>query len=297
MYFVWWRRIVLVLGIAVFVLLGRSAQAMEVRPPILEVSARAGESTGGVFLLKNTELVEKTYVFRIQGFVPQGDQGQQVFLPPTDTQGLPSWLYLRTPRVTLAPGATVAVPFLFRPPQGVGAGGYQAVIFVEPVNPRQMEGVVLGRRIGVLVFATVEGDVRRSLLISSFQRVSPRWSASFSPRFEAVLRNGGEAHEVPSGRVMIKNVFGQIKESFSLQSAERVARILPRSERRFFLASTRRHAWIDGWGVGWYRAELLLDEPFIARADAGWFFVLPWKSAGVLGGIIFLGIFIRKRRR
>lgn len=270
---------------------------MEVRPPLLEVRARAGEATGGVFLLKNTELVEQTYVFRIQGFVPQGDQGQQVFLPPTDTQGLPSWLYLRTPRVTLAPGATVSVPFLFRPPQGVEAGGYQAVIFVEPVNSGQMDGVVLGRRIGVLVFATVEGDVLRSLSISSFQRKSPKWSASFFPRFEAVLRNGGEAHEVPDGRVIVKNIFGQVKESLPLQTTERAARILPRSERRFFLTPSSQDAWIDGWGVGWYRAELLLDEPFTGRADAGWFFVIPWKSAGVLGGSIFLIIFIRKRRR
>ncbi|MBP6944914.1 hypothetical protein KBD61_02485 [Patescibacteria group bacterium] len=270
-------------------------KAMEVKPPILEVRAAGGETAGAVFFLKNTEMVEQTYGFSIQGFVAQGDQGQQTFLSPADTEGLPSWLYLKSPRMTLAPGATVSVPLLLRPPVGTEAGGYQAVVFVSRVDPGQVEGVVLGSRVGVLVFATVEGDVQRSVSIASFQRVSSRLGWWFSPRFEVVLRNEGQAHEIPNGNVRIKNIFGQTKERVSLQTTERVGRILPRSERRFEVEPVKKDGWIEGWGLGIYRAEFFLDEPFTARADGGWFFVIPWKTLTVLGvGIMF--VWWRRRR-
>lgn len=280
-----------------WVLLGGvgAAMAVEVKPPLLELRAVAGESAATVFLLKNTEAVEQTYAFSLQGFVAQGDKGQQTFLPPANTEGLPSWLYLNAPRVTLAPGATASIPLLFRPPVGTEAGGYQAVVFISLVGSGQAEGVVLGSRVGVLVFATVEGDVRRAVSIASFQRVSANVSLQFSPRFEIVLRNEGQAHEVPSGRVVIKNLFGQTKESVSLQTMERTGRILPRSERRFEVKLVKKDEWIEGWGSGIYRAEFLLDEPFTAQADGGWFFVIPWKILGVL--VVGMVFFVGKRMR
>lgn len=271
-------------------------QAIEVRPPLLELRAMAGDVVGTVFILKNTETVEQTYAFSIQGFVAQGDQGQQRFLSPTDTEGVPRWLYLGVPQVTLAPGANASIPVLFRPPIGAEAGGYQAVIFVSRVYSGQAEGVVLGSRVGVLVFATVEGDVRRALSTLLFRRVSSGWSWRFSPRFEVVLRNEGRAHEVPTGRVVVKNVFGQVKESLSLQTTERVGRILPRSERRFELESRKKGGWDEGWGLGMYRVEFLLDEPFATRTDGGWFFVIPWKMLVVLG-VASVCVFLRRVRR
>lgn len=50
------------------------AMAMEVQPPILTLSAKAGASTASVFLLKNSESVPQTYAFTIQGFVPRGER-------------------------------------------------------------------------------------------------------------------------------------------------------------------------------------------------------------------------------
>lgn len=276
---------------------GDGVSAMEVKPPLLELRTTAGESVATVFILKNTEMVEQTYVFSIQGFVAQGDNGQQTFLPPQNVEGLPSWLYLKMPRVTLAPGAAASIPILFRPPVGTEAGGYQAVVFVSRISPGQAEGVVLGSRVGVLIFATVEGDVRRAVSVASFQRVSPRWSFDFSPRFEVVLRNEGQAHEVPGGTVVIKNVFGQTREKLSLQTAERIGRVIPGSERRFEIHPVKKGGWIEGWGLGVYRAEFFLDEPFMARADGGWFFVVPWKTLGVFTLIIVFLVGRRAWRR
>lgn len=280
-----------VLVVGMFVLSGVDVlQAMEVKPPLVELRTTAGESAATVFILKNTQAVEQTYAFNIQGFVAQGDKGQQTFLPPENIGGLPSWLYLKMPRVTLAPGAAASIPILFRPPAGTEAGGYQAVVFISRVIPGQVEGVVLGGRVGVLVFATVEGDVRRAVSITSFQRVSPRWSLDFSPRFEVALRNEGQAHEVPGGTVVIKNVLGQTKEKVSLQTAERSGRIIPGSDRRFDVASVKKDGWVDGWGLGLYQAEFLLEEPFMARADGGWFFVIPWKMLGVFALVMVFSI-------
>ncbi len=269
--------------------------AMDVRPPVLEVSAKPGESSGAVFFLSNTETVTQTYSFAIQGFVAQGDEGRQEFLPVSETKGLPSWLYLREPRISLEAGKSVAVPILFRPPLDAEAGAYQAVIFASVLGSRKDEAVRLGSRVGVLIFATVEGDLLRSLVIRSARRVSPFFSLSSLPLFEVVLTNQGQAHEFSMGQLKIKNIFGHVVESVSLSSVQlRSIRILPGSERRL---SLRPKMSMDGWGWGVYRAEVILDEPFATKADAGWFFVLPWKTLSVVFGGIVVWYFLRKRFR
>lgn len=270
------------------------AMAMEVQPPILTLSAKAGASTASVFLLKNSESVPQTYAFTIQGFVPQGEDGQQLFLPATELAGLPSWLYLKMPQVTLQAGEVAPIPVVFQPSLGAVPGGYQAVVFAMPIDPRKTEGVTLGSRVGVLVLATVEGEVRRSLEVESLAHLSSRFLWRGWPRFEAVIRNQGDAHEAFEGQLSIKTIFGGTAEVISLPVDARSIRVLPHSSRRFVIDPLHVQG-NSGWGLGLYRAQLVVGEPFFARANGGWFFVLPWKTFSLLLFVIVVVLW-RKRR-
>lgn len=281
---------------------------MEVQPPILEVASEAGSSTTTVFLLRNPEPVSETYVFTIQGFLPAGEDGQQTFLPLTETAGLPSWLYVSQSRITLKPGETVPVVVTFRPPADAKAGAYQAVVFANQAESSSVGGVTLGSRVGVLVFATVKGEVRRALSVGYFSRQGSRIVSHLPVSFDVLLRNEGDAHEVPEGRVRIQNAFGRVVTWLPLSMKGRVMRILPRSERRMMVQwgesrpsssgvwSGLRAEW-SPFAFGPYRAKVVLDGPFSTNASEDvLFFVLPWRTLVLAGGIFVLLWFVRRRR-
>lgn len=298
-------RILLVLGC--FLGVAHGARAMEVRPPILSMSAQPGSSTTTVFLLRNSELSPETYVFTIQGFLPAGEDGQQTFLPLTETVGLPSWLYLSQSRVTLQAGEVVPVTVTFHPPADAKAGAYQAVIFANQIDARGVGGVTLGSRVGVLVFGTVDGEVYRALSVKSFSQQGGSVFSHLPVSFGAVVRNEGEAHEVLQGHVHVQNMWGRSVAILPAFSGERAVRILPHSERRVAIAWGREVAGRGFWSelkaewspfaLGWYRARFVLDS--ISSTDSATdilFFVLPWRTLSGFALLVVAVWFVRRRR-
>ena len=160
-----------------FILFARLASpvfAMEVKPPTLDIVAAPGGLATSVFVLRNTEIVQETYTFTLQGFRANGEDGRQTFLPVTETAGLPNWLYLNRSTVTLKPGESAPIVFQLRPPKSAAPGAYQAVVFANHEDKHGDNGVALGSRVGVLVFATITGDIKHSLRITAFERLGAR---------------------------------------------------------------------------------------------------------------------------
>lgn len=300
------RWLIIFLGVWLFAV---PAQAFEVQPATLDVLASPSASTSTGFFLRNTDQTEQTFAFTIQGFVPAGEEGRQHFLPPDQTQGLPSWLFLQRPRITLAPGEQVFVPIFFRPPAEVRAGAYQAAVFATLLDPRRTDGVVLGSRIGVLVFATVDGELRRSLQVSSFMRLSPFLIRDGEVTFSVKVRNDGRIHEIPQASVVISRPWEKVIARLPLQPEGRISRVLPDSTRQFFVRWEKRASgggWLKGLREEWtarrfglYEARLVTEEPLISQAPIVRFFVLPWRTSVVILAMLTLltGVSLRLRKR
>ena len=282
------------------------AFAMEVKPPTLDISVKPGGSSESVFVLRNTEIVPETYVFTIQGFTARDEDGRQTFLPVSEAAGLSKWLYLNRATVTLKPGESAPVALQFRPPKEAVPGAYQAVVFATHVDGQRADGVVLGSRVGVLVFATVEGVLKHALRISSMRQIGPVVTDHLPVLFESAIRNEGTAHETPQGHVAIENVFGQLVATITLQEQETPLRILPDSARRFEMTWGDEHACQEGflaglrceWSLfafGMYRARLVLDgSTNVAPSEEARFFVVPWRTLGSI--LLLLGLLIVGRR-
>lgn len=282
--------------------------AMEVKPPTLDLSARPGASTESVFVLRNTDAVTETYTFTIQGFVARGEDGRQTFLPLSETAGLPSWLYLNRSTVTLKPGESVPVAVQFRPAKDASPGAYQAAVFATHDDGRRVDGVTLGSRVGVLVFATVEGEVKHSLRIDSLRQVTPRVVDHLPILFEAVIRNEGTAHEIPQGHMAITNMMGQLTTTLDLQEHEVPLRVLPGSARRFEMKwgddracggffATLRCEWAP-FAFGMYRARLVIDgSAQVMPSEEVRFFVIPWRTLVLTGFVLTLLVLGQRLRR
>lgn len=281
---------VLLLGFCI-VFPGSGAQAISVAPAIVDISVKAGSASDFSILVTNEESQTLSFALTIQKFLPQGEFGQTMFLPPEDTSGLPDWLFLEAPTVTLRSGESRRIPVSLRVPNGATPGGHYAAIFLTQTTLDTAAGQNVSAipRIGVLVFATVDGALVEKATLKDVQIEQPDLSR-LPVVVKATVENRGNIHIEPRISVEIKNVFGNVVKQ--LDANERNARILP-SSSRVFATSWIKSAPLDGeagfvqafqeelrnFAIGWYEARVTV------ATDAGEtgemyvrFQVWPWRS-------------------
>jgi len=300
------KTIQIVLAVLYFIIIPLSVDAFSISPPILEFEANPGETVRTNIRVQNTSDANKIYAFTIQKFISKGGLGQQEFLPPTETDGLPEWLYFDRPLLELEPGESYDLPIVLRVPMDAKSGGhFVAVLFAEQAElSRGAVGIV--PRTGTLIFLTVRGNVLKSFEIESF--LSSPVSPSHLPiDFSANLSNTGNVHIRPEGRLRITNMFGNTVASYPLNPSG--ARILPASRRSFQIAWENKDTLKKGYfselreefrnfGFGKYSAELTIKVGTIERTVVHELWIWPWRII-VFSGVLLvavLSIFVMRKR-
>lgn len=276
--------------------------AISVGPALVDVSVDAGKQTDFSILVTNEEQEALSFALTIQKFIPQGDSGRTYFLPASDTSGLPDWLYLEAPTITLRPGESRRLPVSLRVPNDATPGGHYAAIFLTQTSLDTSAGQNVSAipRIGVLVFATVNGTLveRIALRDASAEQVD---SSRLPVRFTAVIENQGNVHVQPKIQIEIVNAFGNTVAEIDANTDE--GRVLPGS-KRVYQAEWAKARVDDGqgflhgleqelrnWGLGWYEARIQVASRV---GDAGEmrvrFQVWPWRT--LLVGAAFVLVLV-----
>lgn len=274
------------------------AQAVAIGPTLFDFSADPGQSIEAGLTIRNDEAQPRTYFLQLQKFIPKGENGQQEFLPLRDTSGLPSWIFLSMPAVTLNPGQSIEVPFSIRIPQGTPSGSYYAALFATGLseNTGSNSGTGLTARVGALIFLTVQGTLTEKVRFMDFQRTSDGVLSHLPVGFVVALRNEGNTYVTPVGTVEIKNLLVGKPHQATLNTER--GKILPASTRRVLAEWTRRtpkeasgffHEVREEWsnfGLGLYRAQLKLEmRGLTGEAPTLYFWVLPWRLC-LLGALL-----------
>ncbi|MCE9586474.1 hypothetical protein K8R04_04120 [Candidatus Uhrbacteria bacterium] len=288
--------LVLCLGFSV----ANTTKAISVGPGLVDVTVDAGKQTDFSILVTNEEAQTLSFALTIQKFIPQGDSGQVEFLSPNDTSGLPDWLFLEAPTLTLRSGESRNVSVSLRVPNDATPGGHYAAVFLTQTSLDTSAGQNVSAipRIGVLVFATVNGNVVEKVALRE-ARVEQISGSHLPARFIVTVENNGNVHVLPSVRIDITNVFRQTVASLDGNTVD--SRVLPGSARVF------TSDWIKGSGVsdggfwnelkqewsngaiGWYEARIRVSSRV---GDSGEtlvrFQVWPWRSLSIGFGLILL---------
>lgn len=257
-------------------------QALSVNPAVHDVVVAPGKVETRVISIENDEPTTQTFVVSIQKFIPKGDHGQQEFIDASDTSGIPEWIFVDRPEVTLAAGQRTTLQVAIRVPENADGGGHYAALFLARKQASD-EQVAMLPRIGILFFVDVEGPRTERLSVKSFTVDSSSANTDAPIGFRTVIANEGNVHAIPSGVVTIRNMFGSVVAKIRLN--EEGARVLPSSER--VLSSVWSKESMSFFTIGSYTATLTMEnQGFGDHSEARvTFFVWPWRTV-----LLFFGI-------
>jgi hypothetical protein len=294
---------------AVLAFQGIGAHALSVNPAIQDVTIDPGKVETRTIAVENDEAATQTYVVTIQKFIPKGEFGQQEFLDARDTSGLPEWMYVDKPEITLMPGQKGTIQVAIRAPADASAGGHYAALFLSRKQLAQ-EQVAMLPRLGILFFVQVNGALTEKLSLQSFQTDLSGTYEYLPVGFRASILNEGDVHLMPTGSIRVKNILGATVALIPVNAES--ARVLPGTSRVLSASWTKGettsgtgffHGLIQElthFGIGRYTATLQLEgRGFGQRVESATsFMVWPWRTATslvVMIGLLIVSFFIFKK--
>lgn len=130
-------------------------------------------------------------------------------------------------------------------PEDASAGGYYGAVRFEPqlgaTDASGQANVGLTASVGTIVLVRVPGNLTERLdlvQISAATKQDDKYNAKsfFTSGDVAImtrLKNSGDIHVKPFGKVQVKNMFGKVVNEFEFNNTEPRANILPDSTRKF----------------------------------------------------------------
>jgi hypothetical protein len=261
--------------------------ALTISPAKIALSANPGETIEFRMSVRNDLDKSATFYSTIENLTVKGGE-EPVFLPADF--GLPTWIEVQK-EITLGPKERVEIPVLIRVPKDAPPGGHYAAIFWQTAPPDRKEpGIGIVTKVGALILLEVSGEVVEKAEVLSFG-AEKKFFTHLPVNFSFDLKNEGNVHIIPEGRVYIKNLFGKTVTSLNVNPGGFYA--LPQTTRRFFTQSfepkggmpkiegkgffTELKREISGFALGYYRANLNLEYgkgKKVIEANFG-FWVLP----------------------
>jgi len=294
----------LIFLILLFLILGFfpfQSLALTISPAKIIISADPGEKVETTMRVRNDLERTVTHISSVERYTVRGGE-EPIFYP--EAFGLPTWIEVPS-ELTLGPGESVDVPVKIRIPEDAPPGGHYAAIFWATAPPKGEGAVGIVTKVGALVLLEVSGEVIESGEVVDFR--APKKLFTHRPvSFSFALKNTGNVHLMPSGEVIIKNIFGRTLailkvnpgEYYALPETTRTFTTqnwepeggLPKIEGKGFLAELKREK--AGFALGYFKADLNLEygkERKTGQASFG-FWVLPWRI--LLIGILILAVII-----
>lgn len=279
-------------------------QALEIAPPVINLRGNPGESVRGTINLRDVSPTSLIVTNQINDFTAQGEEGMPKLLldeKETSPYSMKAW-FRPIGQLTLKPREIQGLPFVIDVPKTAAPGGYYSVVRFSASAPGiDDSGVSLSASVGALIFLRVNGDAYEKLTIASFDTVTktnkPQTVLEGTPiTFAVRVKNEGNVHEQPAGRIMITDMFGKTVAGLNVNLPPR--NILPGTIRRF---ETNLDKTVIGNKMlfGLYHAKVTItDAKGQTVTDKLTFWVIPWKlmligTFGLIIGFLLLRRMIR----
>lgn len=279
----------------------QAGQALEIAPPVLNLRGNPGETVKGTINLRDVSPTNLVVTNQINDFTAQGEEGMPKLLldeGETSPYSMKAW-FRPIGKLTLKPREIQGLPFTIDIPKDAAPGGYYSVVRFSASAPGiDSSGVSLSASVGALIFLRVNGDAYEKLSIASFSAVTkqnqPKTVLEGTPiTFAVRVKNEGNVHEQPAGRIMITDMFGKTVAGLNVNLPPR--NVLPGSIRRF---ETHLDKTVIGKKMlfGMYRATVSITDgkgQTVSKKITFW--VIPWKLMIIGTFAVIIGFLMLRR--
>lgn len=271
-----------------------AAGGLQISPAVVELNAERGKVYTLNLKVLNVTNSDLKYESSIHDFGAKDESGSPSILADNS---LPSSASVRSWIQTLGQfslkhqeqrGLDVTITI----PKDAEPGGHYGVVSLTGTDPQLVgTGVGATATTGLLILIRVDGDIKEKLSLASFTTQHAGKDNQFfemSPvSFVTRLRNEGNVHVKPVGKIQIRDMFGS--QVASLDVNKSAANVLPDSTRRF------ESVFNKSWLFGRYTAEMIVGYGTKGQVTAATttFWVIPYKLILiVLAALLTLGFII-----
>ena len=190
----------------------------------------------------------------------------------------------------LQPKSKKTITLNISQPTEASPGGHYATIYFEPLIPAELisqESVFVYARAAVLIFMQTRGDIVENLKINKISASPIHETGSF--KIDTVFENIGNTHLLPAGKI---NIYDDLRNNLLTTIDLNPSLILPGTEKSVSVDVT------PGIVVGKISAQLVLDygaSHHIVQSERIPIFVFPYKIVAIVGILLFILLFLRKR--
>jgi len=211
-------------------------------PAVVRPELKSASTNKGKLTVINNGSISYTFLMYARPFSVSGEQYDPNFTKINEQTEAYQWVQFKQTEMKLKPGQRTEVEYTVSVPNSAAAGGHYAVLFAETQPPDETGNVTRKKRVGALLYMTVDGDINRSGSLES-------WSAPLLQTQRPVsstlrLKNDGNIHYQANLKVKYTNIFN--KKRFELNQE---LLILPDSIRRIPIE------WQDAPYAGIYKAS------------------------------------------
>lgn len=230
-------RISLVLAVAALAVTisVQSSRALTIVPPTLDYTLKPGDVKEGKIKLYNESTTDTVTVFgTTSNFTAKDETGEPDFDLQDVPTGAAAWVETAKGAITIKPNERLEIPFTITVPKDAEPGGHYVSLFygTDPsLKPEDGGQVTVRSLLGALIIMRVEGLVRESASVASFQARGGTTLTRLPATFDLRIQNDGNVHIRPQGTILIKNLFGGQTETISINDAN--GAVLPNSIRLF----------------------------------------------------------------
>lgn len=261
------------------------AQSIVVSPATQEIIASKGDKKEGIVKISNTTDQVLEFSVASHDFTVSDQNGTPQFSSQDSPYALSRWIGITPSKFELEPGASQEVYYFVSIPQNAEPGGYYAGIVAAASGSTTTATAQIKNQVVSLVSVIVKGDK------------NPTWTLSVSTpssfvesgpiRVETVIRNNGNVHVRPEGRITITSILGTKILDQSIPKKN----IFPKNST---LTESVLNSWIL---IGPYTIKVVaVDTLFGGSKEASYIiWVFPWKATTALVVLIIAGLLIKKR--
>jgi len=279
--------IIIFLTIFIFPNLTNAQVNFYISPEKFDLKLLPGESLDKKIIISNLGQESLPISIQLKNFSANGEKGGIIFEEGGDISFDPSqWIKFKEKNFILKSQDFKELNFTIKIPDQAEPGGYYAsALFQTEISPTETKSSTkILPILGALFLLTIEGGEQKypsldkqievvELKVPSFIENGPM-TVNFR------VKNNDPIHVGISGKLIIYDLFGRIKEEIEVQPTT----ILP-GKIRFFELKTKENKFFDNFFLGPYQAKLILstktwqekignNQQLIKKFQ---FFAFPWK--------------------